>query len=77
LEKIIHKPTIICGEMTSDERQLLARKFKNVSLASPAQCVRRPAILAEIAWERWQAGKVDVAAALAPIYLYAVGVPPV
>jgi tRNA threonylcarbamoyladenosine biosynthesis protein TsaB len=73
----IHSPVIVCGEMTADERQRLRRKFKNVSLASPAQCVRRPGILAELAWEKWQAGKVDPPAALAPIYLHLVGGPPV
>jgi tRNA threonylcarbamoyladenosine biosynthesis protein TsaB len=72
----IHKPVIVCGEMTEDDRHRLARKFKNVTLASPAQCVRRPGILAEIAWGRWQAGQMDAAASLAPIYLHVVGGPP-
>jgi len=66
----IKKPTIVCGELTGDERQRLARKRVNVLLASPAQCVRRPAILAELAWKRWQAGAEEDAAALAPIYLH-------
>ena len=66
----IKKPTIVCGELTADERKRLARKRINVQLASPAQCVRRPAVLAELAWERWQAGFQDDAAALAPIYLH-------
>jgi len=66
----IKKPTIVCGELTGEERQRLARKRVNVLLASPAQCVRRPAILAELAWERWQAGIEEDAAALAPIYLH-------
>jgi len=69
----IHKPVIVCGEMSADERQRLARRFKNVSLASPAQCVRRPGILAELAWQKWQAGKIDSAATLAPIYLHVAG----
>jgi tRNA threonylcarbamoyladenosine biosynthesis protein TsaB len=73
LAESIHKPVIVCGEMSADERQRLRRKFKNVSLASPAQCVRRPGILAELAWQRWQAGKTDPAAALAPIYLHVAG----
>jgi tRNA threonylcarbamoyladenosine biosynthesis protein TsaB len=72
----IRKPVIICGELTEDDRHRLARKFKNVALASPAQCVRRPGILAEIAWGRWQAGQVDAAVSLAPIYLHVVGGPP-
>jgi tRNA threonylcarbamoyladenosine biosynthesis protein TsaB len=73
LEEKIHQPVIICGELTAEDRQCLARKFKNVMLASPAQCVRRPGVLAEIAWNRWQAGKIDAAASLAPIYLHVAG----
>jgi tRNA threonylcarbamoyladenosine biosynthesis protein TsaB len=69
----IHKPVIICGEMSADERHRLMRKFKNVSLASPTQCVRRPGILAELAWQKWQAGKADPAATLAPIYIHVAG----
>jgi len=69
----IHKPVILCGEMSADERHRLARKFKNVTLASPAQCVRRPGILAELAWQKWQAGNINPAAALAPIYLHVAG----
>ena len=72
----IHKPVIICGEMTENDRHRLARKYKNVTLASPAACVRRPGILAEIAWRRWQAGQVDTASSLAPVYLHVVGGPP-
>ena len=70
LAESIRKPTIVCGELTADERQRLARKRVNVHLASPAQCVRRPAVLAEMAWERWQAGDEADTAALAPIYLH-------
>jgi tRNA threonylcarbamoyladenosine biosynthesis protein TsaB len=73
LEKKIRKPVIICGELTAEDRHCLGRKFKNVMLASPAQCVRRPGVLAEIAWNRWQAGKIDAAASLAPIYLHVAG----
>ncbi len=73
LEKKIRKPAIVCGELTAEDRHHLARRFKNVMLASPAQCVRRPGVLAEIAWNRWQAGKTDLAASLAPIYLHVAG----
>jgi tRNA threonylcarbamoyladenosine biosynthesis protein TsaB len=71
LAENIRKPTIVCGELSADERQRLARKRVNVLLASPAACVRRPAVLAELAWERWQAGVQDDAASLAPIYMHA------
>jgi tRNA threonylcarbamoyladenosine biosynthesis protein TsaB len=73
LEQKIRRPVIICGELSPDDRHCLGRKFKNVILASPSQCVRRPGILAEIAWNRWKAGKTDSAAALAPIYLHVAG----
>jgi len=66
----IRKPTLVCGELTADERQLLARKRKNVLLASPAQSVRRPALLAELAWKRFQDGQRDEVISLAPIYLH-------
>ncbi len=73
LADTIHKRVIICGELTADDRQRLARKFKNVTLASPAQSVRRPAILAELAWEKLRTGDVGSAASLAPIYLHVAG----
>ena len=73
LAEKIRRPVLICGELTADDRHRLRRKFKNVMLASPAQCVRRPGILAEIAWQRWQAGSVDAAETLAPIYLHVAG----
>jgi tRNA threonylcarbamoyladenosine biosynthesis protein TsaB len=69
----IHKPVFICGELTAEDRQRLARKFKNVTLASPSMCVRRPAILAELAWRKWKAGEIEPAASLAPIYLHVAG----
>jgi len=72
----IESPTIIAGELSAEERQRLARKKVNIKLASPAQCVRRPAVLAELAWARWQAGEVDDAASLAPVYLHVAGTPP-
>lgn len=68
LSERINAPTWVCGEMTMDERRLLGRKRKNVLLASPAQSLRRPAYLGELAWSRYQAGQVDPADTLAPIY---------
>jgi tRNA threonylcarbamoyladenosine biosynthesis protein TsaB len=66
----IHQPSIICGEMTAEERQILSRKWKNIHLASPAQCSRRPAILAELGWKRLEFGQSDDPVTLAPIYLH-------
>jgi tRNA threonylcarbamoyladenosine biosynthesis protein TsaB len=65
----IDAPTLVAGELTSEERQKLTRK-KDVHLAPPSMCMRRPAVLAELAWTRWRSGKVDEAASLAPIYLH-------
>ena len=65
----IESPSLVCGEFTTQERQSLS-EITGVHLASPAQSVRRPAILAELAWKRWQAGKADDEASLAPIYLH-------
>jgi tRNA threonylcarbamoyladenosine biosynthesis protein TsaB len=70
LSERIHSPTLVCGEFTERERRLLKRKRKNVILASPAQSLRRPAFLAELAWERWQAGDIADPATLSPIYLH-------
>ena len=65
----VKSPAIVCGELTSDARKKMAENA-DVHLASPAQSVRRPAVLAELAWRRWQAGQVDDEATLAPIYLH-------
>jgi tRNA threonylcarbamoyladenosine biosynthesis protein TsaB len=75
LLKEIESPTVFAGEFTSDERRALSEN-QNILLAPPSNCVRRPSVLAELAWERWQENKVDDAASLAPIYLHVAGAPP-
>ncbi|MDP2776752.1 MAG: tRNA (adenosine(37)-N6)-threonylcarbamoyltransferase complex dimerization subunit type 1 TsaB [Anaerolineales bacterium] len=70
----IECPTIAVGELTSEDRKKLSKK-KNFLLASPVNFERRPAVLAALAWARWQANKVDDAATLAPIYLHVAGTP--
>ena len=74
LSRQIREPTMICGELNEEQQHTLARKYKNVILASPAHSVRRPSLLAELAWKRWQAGDVDDPATLSPTYL-AIGAP--
>ena len=66
----LNKPTLVVGELNAAERQVLARRRKNAIMVSPAQSLRRPSFLAEIAWERWRAGSVDEVVTLAPIYLH-------
>jgi len=65
----IHSPTMVCGELTADERKQLADDAQ-VQLGTPTQCTRRPAFLAELAWKRYQAHDTDDAASLAPIYIH-------
>jgi tRNA threonylcarbamoyladenosine biosynthesis protein TsaB len=70
----IKGPTLVAGELTSEERSKL--DHKDVMLASPVNCVRRPSLLAELAWAKLQQKDIDPAAALAPIYLHVAGAPP-
>jgi tRNA threonylcarbamoyladenosine biosynthesis protein TsaB len=65
----VKTPMNLCAELTAEERQVLAGNT-DIQIASPAQSFRRPAVLAERAWTRWQAGDVDDRATLAPIYLH-------
>ena len=66
----IKTPAVVCGEFTPEERQHLAKDELNVKLVAPSGSIRRPSVLAELAWERWQKGEVDEEASLAPIYLH-------
>jgi tRNA threonylcarbamoyladenosine biosynthesis protein TsaB len=66
----INSKTLVCGDFNTEERQILRKKRKLVKLASPAYCLRRPAYLSELAWNRWQKGDTDDPAALSPTYLH-------
>jgi tRNA threonylcarbamoyladenosine biosynthesis protein TsaB len=66
----LNKPTLVVGELNAAERQVLSRRRRNAIMASPAQSLRRPSFLAEIAFERWRSGQVDDVVALSPIYLH-------
>lgn len=72
----IEGPTHIMGEMSPEDRKVIGRKWKNAMLVSPALAVRRTSLLAELAWERWKAGRVDDPISLAPIYLHVAGAIP-
>jgi len=71
----VQSPSIVCGEFSVEDIQKI--KNENIQLASPVRSVRRPAVLAELAWARWQTGDVDDEASLAPIYLHTDGSSPV
>ena len=70
LSQQIQAPTLVCGELSDDDKRTLGRRRKNVILASPAHSVRRPSFLAELSWRRYQAGDVADPATLAPIYVH-------
>ncbi len=61
-------PTLVCGELSGEARERLSQT-KSI-IPSPVRCVRRPAVLAELAWKRWQANDTDDPATLKPIYLH-------
>lgn len=64
----LREPTLVAGEMDAETRQRLAQ-HPQIHLAPPVWCVRRPAWLAQIAWERWRKGQVDDPVTLTPYYL--------
>ena len=66
----IRAETYLCGELNKQERELINSQKTSILLASPARSLRRPAYLAEIAWERWMSGDVDDPASLTPTYLH-------
>ncbi len=65
----ISQASLVCGDLNASERQLLI-KNSFIQLISPALSVRRPALLAELAYAHWQAGQVDNVFTLAPVYLH-------
>lgn len=60
--------TYICGEVGREGRVVLKDEPLAI-IAPPALSVRRPGVLAELAWQKIRSGNVDDPTALAPIYL--------
>lgn len=60
--------TYICGEIGPEEREQLRREA-NAVLAPASLCVRRPSLLAELAWQAAKRGKPEDPSKLKPIYL--------
>lgn len=75
LENIITEPTIVCGEINEEDRKILSRRWRNALISSPAENVRRPAHLAEIAWQRYLSDDTDDVIRLEPIYLRTASIP--
>jgi tRNA threonylcarbamoyladenosine biosynthesis protein TsaB len=70
LAQKVQQPTLVCGELSKEDRLYLAGERAEIHLASPSQSLRHPSYLAEIAWKRWKVGQVDDPAGLAPVYLH-------
>jgi len=64
----IGEPTFVYGEVEARGGEQLRKLKVKVTLASPAQSLRRAGYLAEIGWERLRDWRVDDAHRLAPIY---------
>ncbi len=64
----ISGPILVCGEMNREIRERL-NQTKSI-LASPVRCVRRPAVLAELAWKRMKSEDFEDPTNLKPIYLH-------
>ncbi len=64
---LLERPTYLCGEFQPDERKSLG-KARNVRLAPPELSMRRPAVLAQIGWERLPTRRAGDALRLVPIY---------
>ncbi len=66
----LQRPVLVCGELDAAARRALAAEAPQARLCSPAEALRRPAFLAELAWARWQRGETDDPVSLAPVYLH-------
>jgi len=66
------EPLLITGEISADlaERLLQQPDAENMAISSLAGSLRRAGYLAELAWDRLQAGSVDDLDTLSPIYLH-------
>jgi tRNA threonylcarbamoyladenosine biosynthesis protein TsaB len=61
-------PVLITGEFDEDQAGLFDR-VDGVSMPPAALRLRHPGALAELAWRRWQAGQLDDARTIEPVYL--------
>jgi tRNA threonylcarbamoyladenosine biosynthesis protein TsaB len=61
---------IVAGDLTSEQAATLDENDLAI-VPSASSRLRRPSVLAEIAWERYRLGEIDDPIALAPVYLHA------
>jgi tRNA threonylcarbamoyladenosine biosynthesis protein TsaB len=67
IREILTERTYICGELNTKGRQTLSEE-QHAVLAAPAHCVRRPSVLAELAWQKLRSGKISDPSLVAPVY---------
>lgn len=72
LAQTVTRPTLFVGELLQADRELLLQWCGGgrARFASPALSMRRAGHIAELGWQRWQAGQADDPATLSPIYLH-------
>lgn len=63
-------PTLLCGELLTDDRHFLLKNNKNFIIASPVQSLRRPSYLAYLAWKKIKTGKLEDVRFLSPTYIH-------
>ena len=61
-------PLLITGELDEEQEEFIAG-ISGVLLPPRSLRIRQPGALAELAWRRWQQGRLDDVATLEPIYL--------
>jgi tRNA threonylcarbamoyladenosine biosynthesis protein TsaB len=71
LAELLTGRCLVCGELTRHEIAYVAERTEaDIVFATPSQAMRRPACLAELAWQRFERGEQDDLATLSPIYLH-------
>jgi tRNA threonylcarbamoyladenosine biosynthesis protein TsaB len=66
----INGRALFCGDIDDEVREVLRLKLgERAQFPTSAANLRRPGYLAELAWQRFQAGETDDVATLEPIYL--------
>jgi tRNA threonylcarbamoyladenosine biosynthesis protein TsaB len=69
LAEQIGQPTIVCGELTAEDRDAL-KPNRKITVISAVRSARRPSFMAAFAWRRWTKKDVDNVATLSPTYLH-------
>jgi len=67
-----NEPILVTGEVNGElvERLLSQPNAQNISISSLAGSLRRAGYLAELAWDRFQDGRVDDVAVVSPLYIH-------